>query len=52
MYIIVPCEISGSHGGEFEDSLLGLLRRVVWWNLKDISEVFTASMIRAMRHVG
>jgi hypothetical protein len=39
-------EISYSNGGEYEGDLSsGLLRRVVWWNLTDVSEVHTASNI-------
>jgi hypothetical protein len=26
----------------------GMLRRVIWWKLTDVSEVFTSSIIRAM----
>jgi hypothetical protein len=28
----------------------GILRRVIWWNLSDVSEVLTASIIRAVTH--
>jgi hypothetical protein len=31
-----------------EDDSSGMLRRVVWYKLTDISEVFTASVITAM----
>jgi hypothetical protein len=42
-------EISGSHGGEYEDYLpCEMLRRVIWWKLNDVSEVLAASIIRAM----
>jgi hypothetical protein len=43
-------EISGSHGGDYEDGSSGLLRRVVWLKFTDVSEVLTASVIRAMTH--
>jgi hypothetical protein len=46
-------EISGFHGGEYEDGcLLGCLRRVVWWKFTDVSEVLTASIVRAMSDDG
>jgi hypothetical protein len=40
--------ISGSHGGKYEDDRqpFGILRRVVWQNLTDVSKVHTASIIR------
>jgi hypothetical protein len=42
VYKIKNCEISGSHGGEYEDD------DVVSWKLADVSEVRTASIIRAI----
>jgi hypothetical protein len=40
------CEISGSHGGKYEDDEpSGLLRRVVLYKFTDVSEVLTASII-------
>jgi hypothetical protein len=42
-------EISGSHGGEYEDGLSsGSLRRVVWYKFTDVSEMLAASIFRAM----
>jgi hypothetical protein len=42
------CEISGSHGGMSEDELLsGMLCHVLSYRLTDVSEVLTASFIRA-----
>jgi hypothetical protein len=46
--LLLPCEISGSHGGEYEDGCLsGLLRCVVWYKFTDVSELLAASIIRA-----
>jgi hypothetical protein len=41
-------EISGSHGGLYEDESSGMLRCVVWYKFTDVSEVLTASIIRVM----
>jgi hypothetical protein len=40
-------EISGSHGGKYEDIFFGMLRRVVWQKLTDISKVLIASIFKA-----
>jgi hypothetical protein len=43
------CEISGSHGGEYEDDLsAGMLRRVVWYKLVDVSDAFIDSIFMAI----
>jgi uncharacterized protein YkwD len=41
-------EISGSHGGEYEDNCLLGCCAVVCQKLTDVSEVLAASMIKAM----
>jgi hypothetical protein len=42
------CEISGSHGSEYEVQSSGMYCRVLNWMSTDISEVHAASIMRAM----
>jgi hypothetical protein len=42
----LPGDVSGSHGGDCEGDLSGMLRRVVWLKFTDVSEVLTAAIIR------
>jgi hypothetical protein len=44
------CEISDSHGGEYEDGWLpsDLLRLVVWYKFTDVSKVLAASITREL----
>jgi hypothetical protein len=41
------CEILGSQGDEYEDSL-GILRLVVWYKLTDVSKVLTETTWRSI----
>jgi hypothetical protein len=45
-------EILGSHGGGFEEDCSGMLHRVVWQKLIDVSGVLTVCIAVTMEAVG